>query len=796
MNGRYEVGDIILGNWKLVRLVGASSFGRVFEAQREEFGRTYKAAMKIITIPRFQSEVDNMLGDGMDLESVTGYFESIVDDLIEELTLLFRLKGNTNIVNYEDHQILRHTEGIGWDIIIRMELLMPLLDYTRDKFIPVKEVIRIGIDICNALELCQKYNIIHRDIKAENIFVTELDIFKLGDFGIARTVEKITSGMSKQGTFKYMAPEIFHGKDYGADVDLYALGLVLYRFLNDKRFPFEPTYPAPIVIHEKESAVVTRLNGAQIPPPRNADEDLAKIVLKACAFNPSDRYSSPAKMRDDLLAVLTGYQNSGTPHFQTGEETTANIGEPGKSSLLQNEQDEIAALYGDSQENLFQPEDYEEEIELTERVQFYTQKNRDIQSPPLINNEYALMVVNTAPPPDKKSKIMSIIKIAAPGAMVFTAAIVIALLILFRGGEEYYPGANLSVTPDNDYSLQTHMDDDPDEIETYALYDNVYDDYGRLIRQPIMDGASLIGWFEFLYDNDNNVIQQAKLDVYERPLIRRFYENGSLSHWWENQLDDYGNVINAARYNDKGIRARSVARVFDLDRMVVKTTNSWYDDTGELVRFEAREFHDNGEVRLLSFYEVADTTERLTGSREFCADGNLVFRTRIFHDEYGIISGQVENEYDRYTGLLRFIREFNYNNIKIGETEFVYDENAEETERIEREFNNAGAVVRTLHFRPGAARPFRTIPPVRIPPPPPQEEPPPPEEEPLPLGCVDPRHGVLAWPPISTWGYTQYGHYRLLRDTFWFECGCVSHHHINVHDEEGRRTLLIIEEVD
>lgn len=73
-------------------------------------------------------------------------------------------------------------------------------------------MIRLGIDICKALELCQKYNVIHRDIKPENIFVSGSGDFKLGDFGIARTIERASSGLSKKGTYNYMAPEVYRGK--------------------------------------------------------------------------------------------------------------------------------------------------------------------------------------------------------------------------------------------------------------------------------------------------------------------------------------------------------------------------------------------------------------------------------------------------------------------------------------------------------------------------------------------------------------------------------------------------------
>lgn len=304
MNGQYNAGDTVLGNWKLSRLIGEGSFGRVFEAVREDFGTTYKAAIKIITIPQRQSEIKSARAEGMDEKSVNAYFRSFVEEIVREFALMSRLKGTANVVSYEDHTVIPHQGTIGWDIIIRMELLTSLLDHTSTKTFTRQDVIKLGIDICRALELCQKFNIIHRDIKPENIFISDLGDYKLGDFGIARTIEKTTSGLSKKGTYTYMAPEVYREGAYGSSVDIYSLGIVLYRLLNDNRAPFLPEYPAPITHSDREASLAKRISGAKLPVPKNADGRLTEIVLKACAYDSKDRYSSPMQMREELEAIL------------------------------------------------------------------------------------------------------------------------------------------------------------------------------------------------------------------------------------------------------------------------------------------------------------------------------------------------------------------------------------------------------------------------------------------------------------------------------------------------------------
>ena len=306
----YKQYEPLFGSWRITRQIGEGSFGKVFEIERKDFGVTYRAALKAITVPASESELLEVKADGMDDASVRTYFGSFVEELVREFALMSRLKGNSNVVSYEDHQVIEHPDDIGWDILIRMELLTPLNRYTSTHTVTRQDVIKLGIDLCRALEMCQKFNIIHRDIKPENIFISGMGDFKLGDFGIARTVEKTTSGLSKKGTYTYMAPEVYKGEAYGSTVDIYSLGIVLYRLLNGNRTPFLPAAPAPITHADRENALARRFSGAPLPAPCHAEGRLAEIVLKACAYDPKERYSSPMQMRQELESILYNREES------------------------------------------------------------------------------------------------------------------------------------------------------------------------------------------------------------------------------------------------------------------------------------------------------------------------------------------------------------------------------------------------------------------------------------------------------------------------------------------------------
>ena len=321
MNGQYRIGDTVMKNWVIKKKLGEGSFGKVYRIEREEFGEVYHAALKIITVPQSDAEIQAALEEGMSPSEAEQYFYSMVEDIVREFALMAKVKGTAYVVSYEDHEVIRHTQGLGWDILIRMEELTGLLPYAYAHPFTRRDIIKLGIHMCQGLELCQKYNIIHRDIKPENIFVSENGDFKLGDFGIARTVEKTMSGLSKKGTYNYMAPEVYKGLEYGFSVDIYSLGIVMYRLLNKNRVPFLPPTPQKLTYASREQALARRMSGDEIPMPVYGYGRLGEIVLKACAYNPKDRYSSPLQMRQELEAILYDEQDAAII-YPEGDEVT------------------------------------------------------------------------------------------------------------------------------------------------------------------------------------------------------------------------------------------------------------------------------------------------------------------------------------------------------------------------------------------------------------------------------------------------------------------------------------------
>ena len=331
------------GVWKTEALIGEGSYGKVYRAVREEFGRKYYAAVKHISIPTSESQITEAITEGLenDRESIKGYFDAIAQNLMNEISIMNDVKGKTNIVSYEDHMIIPKSSGVGYDIIIRMELLTGLNDILRHKQLTNLDVIRLGIDICSALEICVQKGIVHRDIKPSNIFVSDSGDYKLGDFGVARELEK-TVAMSKKGTYIYMAPEVYRGETANFSADIFSLGMVMYRLLNGNRAPFLPV-AAKIMPGDNENALARRMSGEAMPAPAFADEELSLVILKATQFDRNKRYASPTEMKKDLLR-LGG--------VVTMERSVPIIADPSSNSLFikkraKPENDETVLLFSD-----------------------------------------------------------------------------------------------------------------------------------------------------------------------------------------------------------------------------------------------------------------------------------------------------------------------------------------------------------------------------------------------------------------------------------------------------------------
>ena len=619
----YRPGAQVLGDWNIVSCLGAGSYGKVFEIERSEFGQTYRAALKVITVPQSSAEVRSVISEGMSVSQAEAYFHGIVEELMHEFSIMFKLKGTANIVSCEDLRVLEHPDGIGWDILIRMELLHPLLPYVYQHPMARRDIIRLGIDICKALELCQRYNIIHRDIKPENIFISDNGDYKLGDFGIARTIERTTSGLSKKGTYSYMAPEVYAGREYGFSVDTYSLGLVLYRMLNKNRGPFLPQPPEAITFSSREQALGRRISGEALPRPFYGEGRLGEIVLKACAFDPKDRYSSPQQLRQELEAILYT-QTDAAVIYPDGDELTMDRESYASARY--------AAAFGTSTsksasatQGVFTG-DYHTEAEATSEER--TQSAFGSEEPKGAGTKKKRKKIGRLIMGIVAAALLVPVVLCVIGAIPIPAAIhnIFVPQTIPEALREYEEAGTLEKLYENGilsgYRVETHGENG--ELDSVQIFDTA----GNSIRNELYNSdGTLLGYvlYEYdvtgyckrvdQYDNTGMIYSAYELDSDGNEVKREIYTDGRLTQTWITEYDDAGNMVQSEVYIGGTLRYVNE-----------------YDQAGNLIRIES--YDDNGDLFGYGLYEY-DSDGNQIKEESYDPDGTLEGYTLYEYDSNG-----------------------------------------------------------------------------------------------------------------------------------------------------------------
>ena len=291
----------VFDHWQIREFLGSGSSGKtaVFRLARSdsEWGTS---ALKVINLIEERGDINSM-PDFRKKEYEQARRECSLN-AEQEVRLMDDLRGNTNIVDYQDHTFIDWTDEdrFGRDLLIRMELLEDLYSEIQNgRIFGESEVLKIGKDICSALVLCHSKNILHRDVKPGNIFRNKDGNYKLGDFGVSRVLDACPGAIASTGigTYEYWPAEQMTGR-YDKRVDIYSLGLVLYELCNHNRLPFATT----IYITGRE--VSMRLAGVPFPQLVDVNPTFSAVILKACAFDPDERYQSAEEFLEALNTVI------------------------------------------------------------------------------------------------------------------------------------------------------------------------------------------------------------------------------------------------------------------------------------------------------------------------------------------------------------------------------------------------------------------------------------------------------------------------------------------------------------
>jgi len=269
-----------IGKYEILSELGQGGMGKVYRAKDPLMGRD--VAIKLMA--------EAQLSD-----------EELRQRFYREARSAGRLK-HTNIITIYD---LGEENGVPYIVMEYLEGmdLKQLLKERKD--LPLYDRLRIAVQVANGLSYAHHHQIVHRDIKPGNIRVLEGGQVKIMDFGIAReSTSEMTKTGSAIGTWHYMSPEQIVGKKVDNRSDIWALGVILYEMLVGRR-PFEADSLTTLVYkiaHDQPPAFEAQ--GIEVSEP------LARIVHRALAKEPADRYPDAADLARDLENYVTAMSTS------------------------------------------------------------------------------------------------------------------------------------------------------------------------------------------------------------------------------------------------------------------------------------------------------------------------------------------------------------------------------------------------------------------------------------------------------------------------------------------------------
>ena len=162
------------------------------------------------------------------------------------------------------------------------------------------EVIDIMMQLTSAIACAHDSNIIHRDIKPQNVLIKEDGLVKITDFGIAMALNsnELTQTNSVMGSVHYLPPEQANGKGATVKSDIYSLGIVMFELLTGQ-LPFKGDNAVEIAIKQMKNQIPSVCNINSLIP-----QSVENIIIRACAKNPKNRYNNVVEMYNDIETCL------------------------------------------------------------------------------------------------------------------------------------------------------------------------------------------------------------------------------------------------------------------------------------------------------------------------------------------------------------------------------------------------------------------------------------------------------------------------------------------------------------
>lgn len=295
----------VFGEWYVGRQLGNGTDGKAFTIYKEKYdGSRETSVMKILRLGENRNERKTFNLDGAREDELQEGFDKIIAKIIKNIETVKKADNGKFFIKYEDLELRNASDGKGRLVLIKLEEGKSLAEVLKGFSFTLEETYRLGINICQALQKCRSFGYIYPNLKPENILFDREGRCKIGDFGSFSCLEPAKTSISYKRTQYYMAPEFIKTGNINCTCDTYSLGLILYMLTNRGRLPFTEPYPQNETINSLNESAIRRQKGEELPKPVLASESLWRIIRKACAFKPNDRYFTPEQMLSDLKNAL------------------------------------------------------------------------------------------------------------------------------------------------------------------------------------------------------------------------------------------------------------------------------------------------------------------------------------------------------------------------------------------------------------------------------------------------------------------------------------------------------------
>mgnify|MGYP000704051350 FL=1 len=270
-----RVNDVIGQRYKIISELGKGGMSDVYEARDVIFRR--EVALKIIKYENAK-RIDNLIRFQNEARFSAAF-------------------NHPNIVKIYDYGEYNNLPYIVTEYV-KGQTLRDVLDYKR--CFSLNESCSIMLQLCEALIEVHSKNIVHRDIKPQNVYYASDGEIKLGDFGISVLLGSgmnVNENKKVMGTAQYLAPELVYGEKATFQSDIYAMGITFFELLTG-RVPFDGKNPHDVAVMQVEK---------EVPSPLTINPDLPKeveyIIFKAVNKNLDERYKSVNEMKKDILSL-------------------------------------------------------------------------------------------------------------------------------------------------------------------------------------------------------------------------------------------------------------------------------------------------------------------------------------------------------------------------------------------------------------------------------------------------------------------------------------------------------------